>query len=241
MAKNLKKLAVFDIDGTILRSSLTIQLINRLIKAGVFPKTAAGEMEKDYQAWLNRQGSYESYIAQNVKTLNRHIAGCGKASVDAAARAVLKSQKDAVYRFTRDLLRQLKKQKYFLLAISGSPQEIVSQFGKLWGFNLALGSVYEIKGDKFTGKILNLDTVYRKAEVVQKVIKLYNLKPGLKSAIAVGDTESDIGLLQLAGRPIAFNPNQKLASAAKKYRWPIVVERKNVIFKIKKFEFAHAK
>lgn len=241
MAKILQKLAVFDIDGTIFRSSLTIQLINQLIRSGVFPRSAAREMAKDYQAWLNRQGSYESYIAQNVKILNRHIAGCSKTSFDAAARAVLKSQKDEVYRFTRSLLRRLKKQKYFLLAISGSPQEIVSRFGRLWGFDLALGSVYEHRSGKFTGRVLNLDTVYQKAEVVKKVIKLYNLRAGLKSAIAVGDTESDIALLKLVGRPFAFNPNQKLACAAKKYRWPIVVERKNVIFSLKKFKFIYAR
>lgn len=241
MAKKSKKLAIFDIDGTIFRSSLTIQLINQLIKSGAFPKTAVKEMATAYLAWVNRQGSYENYIAQNVKTLNRHITGCSQKAFNAAARAVLAGQKDKLYRFTRSLLHSLKKQNYFLVAISGSPQEIVTQFGELWGFNLACGSVYETKRGKFTGKILNLDTVYRKAEVVKRIIAQKKLKTNLNSAIAVGDTESDITLLKFAGKPIAFNPNLKLARAAKKYRWPIVVERKDVIYSLKKFELLNAK
>jgi len=33
----MKKLAIFDIDGTIFRSSLTIELLESLIEEGVFP------------------------------------------------------------------------------------------------------------------------------------------------------------------------------------------------------------
>jgi phosphoserine phosphatase len=53
----------------------------------------------------------------------------------------------------------------------------------------------------------------------------------------VGDTESDISILSAVGKPIAFNPNDKLAQHAKKKRWDIVVERKNVIYQLEKFSF----
>ena len=39
------------------------------------------------------------------------------------------------------------------------------------------------------------------------------------------------------GNPIAFNPDFKLATYAKKKKWKIVVERKNVVYKIKDFDF----
>lgn len=51
----------------------------------------------------------------------------------------------------------------------------------------------------------------------------------------MGDTEGDVNMLNLVGKPIAFNPNLHLAKIAKKKAWQIVVERKDVIFELKDF------
>jgi len=58
-----------------------------------------------------------------------------------------------------------------------------------------------------------------------------------KRSIAVGDTETDIAMLQLVGKPVAFNPNGLLAKHAKKNSWEVVVERKDVIYQLQKFSF----
>jgi len=41
----------------------------------------------------------------------------------------------------------------------------------------------------------------------------------------------------MVGHPVAFNPNYELAKHAKKKRWKIVVERKDVIYELKDFKF----
>src|SRR5580658_5016079 len=108
MIKQPIKLAVFDIDGTIFRSSLVIELSHSLIEAGIFPKTAQKEIQKEYLAWLNRKGSYEAYINQVVKIYIKHIGGKNFKKVDGVAKKVIAYQKDRVYRFTRDLIKKLK-------------------------------------------------------------------------------------------------------------------------------------
>ena len=73
-----------------------------------------------------------------------------------------------------------------------------------------------------------------------KIIKMLTAKYpdiNLKQSLAVGDTEGDIAMLSLVGRPIAFNPNMQLAKAAKKRKWEIIVERKDVIYDVKDFVF----
>ena len=40
--------------------------------------------------------------------------------------------KSRVYRYTRDLLRELKKKNYYLIAISHSYKEIVGSFAASW-------------------------------------------------------------------------------------------------------------
>jgi len=231
----LKKLAIFDIDGTIFRSSLVIELSQALVSAGIFPVTARKEISKEYLAWLNRKGSYEAYIDKVVKIYVKYITGKKFIEVDKIARQVIAYQKDRVYRFTRDFIKKLKKQNYLLVAISGSPSYIVAQYAKAIGFNLFFGTELEIVGGKFTGKVKSLESAYNKAKIVKDLAKKY--RADLKSSVAVGDTEGDIEMLKLVGRPIAFNPNLGLATFAKKHNWTVVAERKDVIYQIKKFDF----
>jgi HAD superfamily hydrolase (TIGR01490 family) len=230
-----EKLAIFDIDGTIFRSSLLIELCHALVDRGVFPGLARKEISKEYLAWLNRKGSYEAYINKVIKIYVKHIAGKNFAHVDKVAKEVIEFQKDRVYRYTRDLIKKLKSQNYFLVAISGSPSYIVEKYAKAIGFDLFFGTELEIIAGKFTGRSKSLDSANDKAKIVKDLAVKYTAN--LKKSVAVGDTESDIPMLKLVGNPVAFNPNLGLAMQAKKSNWNIVAERKDVIYEIKDFRF----
>ena len=229
------KLAVFDIDGTIFRSSLIIELVNLLIEKKVFPKELKREIEEDYVAWANRQGSFDNYIAKVVEVYKKYIKGTRESIIKEASREIIDYQKNKVYIFTRELLKKLKEEDYFLLAISGAPEIIVSEFAKALGFQKYYGSRYEIKNGKFTGKVSN-DIAWAKNEILNNFLKEYK-NFNLKNAIGVGDSEIDIAFLEMVGKPIAFNPDFKLAKYAKKKKWKIIIERKNVVYKVKKFSF----
>ncbi len=235
MEKNKTRLAIFDIDGTIFRSSLLIQLINTLVEKGIFPPAAQEETEKEYLAWLNRKGSYEDYINKVTKIYIKFIAGKTFKKINEIAQQVIAFQKDRVYRFTRDLIQKLKKENYLLVAISGSPSYIVAGYARTIGFDLCFGTEMEIRNSRFTGKALNLDSAYDKAKIIRSIIKRYP-SISLKKCLAVGDTESDIPMLNMVGNPIAFNPNKSLLKYARKKLFQTVIERKDVIYKLMNFE-----
>ncbi len=234
MQKN--KLAIFDIDGTIFRSSLLIELCHALVDSGIFPKVARAEIAMEFTAWLDRKGTYDAYINKVVKIYNKHIAGKDFAKVDKVTKKVISYQKDRVYRFTRDLIKRLKNENYLLTAISGSPSYIVKTYAKAIGFDLFFGTELEVKNGKFTGKAVNLDSALNKSKIVKNLVKKHPAL-NLKKSVAVGDTGGDILMLSLVGRPIAFNPNFELAACARRKKWPIVVERKDVAYGIKDFKF----
>ena len=132
-------------------------------------------------------------------------------------------------------IKNLKVDGYFLVAISGSPSYIVEKYAKAIGFNLFFGTELEVKAGKFTGKVKSLDSAFNKEKIVKNLAKKY--RANLGKSIAVGDTEGDIPMLKLVGRPIAFNPNLGLAKFAKKYNWTVVAERKDVIYDVERFKF----
>ena len=226
-----RKVAIFDVDGTIFRSSLIIHITEEMISRGIFPRQARTEYKGAFNKWLERLGDYEKYIEAVVASFMKHMRGMPYAQFAEITDEVVARERNKLYRFTRDLIKDLKKKKYFLLAISQSPKHALDVFLEDLGFDKVYGRIYEIgPQDKMTGEIQDLHLIANKANIVRRAVEKNNLT--LKGSIGVGDTEGDIPMLELVERAIAFNPNQKLYKYAKRMGWQIVVERKDVIYQL---------
>jgi HAD superfamily hydrolase (TIGR01490 family) len=226
-----RKVAIFDVDGTIFRSSLLIELVDMMIEQQLFQAGVRSKFETEHRRWLERKGSYEDYIDKVVLVFMENIKGVAYRDLDRVATMVADRYQDRVYRYTRDLVKKLKKQGYFLLAISQSPKGVLDAFCKRLGFNKVYGRFYETDTqERFTGNILELELIRNKGSILKRAIEKEHLT--LSGSIGVGDTEGDISFLELVAKPICFNPNHALYIHAKRKKWQVVVERKDVIYQI---------
>lgn len=226
----MKKVAVFDIDGTIFRSSLLIELVETLIVEGVLPDKVKDSYQKQLNAWLDRRGSYEAYINAIVDAWYGGIAGVPLSTIEEIAAKVIDIHRDRVYRYTRDLVGELKKEGYYLLAISRSPKTIGDRFAANLGFDKVYGDLLEIDNHGcLTGRVIG-DEIADKAKILKRAVEKGGLT--LDDSVGVGDTEGDVPMLELVSRPICFNPNSQLYDHAKKSGWEVIVERKDVIYKL---------
>lgn len=229
--KRQKRVAVFDIDGTIFRSSLLIQLVEQLIEDGVFPESTRGEYERERLKWLEREGDYEAYIDATVRAFRRHLKGVHYGEFAESGKRMAEKHWKRTYRYTRDLLSELKSKGYYLLAISHSPKTVLDQFCPKLGFDKSYGIVYEIgPQDRFTGLVSDEHLIMNKAAILKRAVEKENLT--LAHSVGVGDTESDIPFLEAVAQPICFNPNQLLLRYARRMGWKVVVERKDVIYEL---------
>lgn len=228
-----KRVAVFDIDGTIFRSSLYIEIVRQLIKDGGLPANASMQFESAYSAWKDRThvDSYNEYTQAVINAFEKYLPTLRVKDFEHAADNIVSRQKAHTYVYTRDLIAKLKRQNYFLVAISGSQSELVERFVKAYGFNAFAGSDYEKIDGHFTGKF-QLLTHQNKVHFLQSLLHQENLS--LNGSIAVGDSEGDIDMLKTVSNPIAFNPERSLFKYARRRGWTIVVERKNVVYELKK-------
>ncbi len=229
--KKQRKVAIFDVDGTIFRSSLLIKLVEAFILEKIFPSHAEQMYATQYRLWLERKGTYDEYIEAVIKVFVEHIRGVSYKDFAEISEKIVDRHKDETYVYTRTLVKKLKKQGYFLLAISQSPKGILDGFCKHLGFDKVYGRFYETNAeDHFTGKIAELHLIANKANIVKRVVEKEKLS--LKGSVAVGDTEGDIPMLELVENPICFNPNKKLYRFAKLNKWKVVVERKDMVYEI---------
>ncbi len=223
-----RPLAIFDIDGTIFRSSLLIELNWALIKNNIFPKKVLPELDNAYFSWMDRKASYQHYLNKVIEIFDYHIKGVKVKDVERISNSLLKKQKNRVYRFTRQLIKRLRKTHY-LLAISGSPIEMVKKFAKMKQFDFILATERKIKNGRYTqGRVSN--PAVNKKKYLQEFVSAHNLS--FKNSVGIGDSEDDIGIFKLVEYPICFNPTKKLYRIARRVGWPIYVERKNVIYRI---------
>lgn len=223
--------AVFDIDGTIFRSSLLIELVEELVARDIFPAAARSTYADAQTDWLDRKGEYGPFIKKVVVAFGKHAKGLPYGDLADVAGEIIEAKKGRTYRYTRDLVQELKAKGYFILGISHSPKFIVDGFCYELGFDKSYGTFYETGAtNRFTGEIEEEHLIMNKGAVLKRAMEKENLT--LANSVGVGDTESDISMLQMVEDPIAFNPNRLLYRHAQKHLWKIVVERKDVIYEM---------
>lgn len=223
-----KRIAVFDIDGTIFRNSLLVELHWKMVKAGIIPKESIAKLDKRYWEWVKRKGSYDNYLNEVIKSFNEFSVGQKVSVIKTLARKVVKNQSSIVYRYTRDLIEKLRK-THVLIAISGSPIEIVEEFAKAWRFHHFVGTQHEVISGKYTNGPKFIASQHKR-EVLHGLVTSHGFT--LKGSLGVGDTESDAGIFELVEKPICFNPTAGLYKIAKKKKWRVVVERKDMIYEL---------
>lgn len=226
-----QKIAVFDIDGTIFRKNLAFELIDELAWMKFFKKEVRNKLVELYTNWLDHRGTYEEYRKALVDLYAENIKGCTREEIIKASEKVVPFYKDRTYIFTDQLITKLKKDNYKMIAISGSPSEIVEEYNRYLKFDSVFGSVYEVdKRGFYTGRAVFEPTIH-KGHVVRQYVTENDLT--LERSYGIGDTESDAKFLELVENPIAFNPNINLKKIAQEKKWRIVVEKKDVIYEIK--------
>lgn len=225
-----KPFAVFDIDGTLIRWQLYHAVVQQLAKQGYITVEDAKKVKTARMQWKNRNSAtaFHDYEITLVKTFLRALPSIPPDVFHAANRLVFEEHQDQVYVYTRNLIRELKEKGYVLFAISGSFQEILQMMGDKYGFDEVVGPELFEQAGRFTGESRLAHT--RKGAILKELVEKHDVS--WQGSVAVGDSPSDIAMLELVEVPIAFNPTKNLYEHAKENGWKIVVERKDVTYEI---------
>lgn len=210
-----KKFAVFDVDGTITRSSL-LQLIARELVArghlGVGPWYQVETYLHDFRQKVSDE-SFPDYLEKAADLIFSQLQHLPVTAYEEVVHAVSRRSVTHSYVYTRELIRNLKSHGYFLIAISSSEMRAVDMFTRELGFDVSVGGMF------FTGKDTLGGTIERlrqpKDQILQALIQKFDL--AFEGSTAVGGTSKDIPVLQMVSQPIAFNPNQSLFTAAREH------------------------
>jgi HAD superfamily hydrolase (TIGR01490 family) len=223
--------AAFDIDGTLIRWQLYHALADELARMGILDPIQYEKVREIRMTWKKRanEDSFDMYERSLVNLVDSAMPGMPEADFLAGCRTVIEEYKDQVYTFTRDLLKELKQQDYLLFAISASQSQLVGMLAEHYGFDDFGGTEYPVIDGRFTGEKYVLRSK-QKPVCLQKLIEKHGAST--KGSLAVGDSDSDIPMLATVETPIAFNPTRELFNHAREQGWQVVVERKNMVYRL---------
>lgn len=229
--------AAFDIDGTLIRWQLYHAFAERMASHHLLNNEQYSHVIDKKRHWQQRAASdsYETYERSVIDFVNSKITSLSYLTLQTICQEVVDEYHDQVYTFSRDLITQLKSQNYLLFAISTSPAELVSLVAAHYKFDAYAASVWEVHEDRLTGKE-KLLLGPAKLKALKKLIKTHEAIQ--KGSLAIGDSEGDRYMLAHVEQPIAFNPSAELFDYATNKGWQIVIERKNVVYRL---EYDHGR
>ena len=232
-----RKAAFFDIDGTIYREGLITEVFKKIIKYDlVDEKKWYKEVKPAYINWDKRQGDYDTYLLKMVDVYTEAILGLDKYHIDYIAKKVIEQKGDRVYTFSRERIKWHKEQGDIVIAISGSPIELVKEMSSKYNMDDYRGTIYELNSEnKYNGNIIPMWDSESKEKAIKELCEKYDID--LSQSYAYGDTSGDYTMFKSVGCPFAINPTKELLGKIKndeslKDKINLIVERKDVTYKL---------
>ncbi len=125
-----------------------------------------------------------------------------------------------------DILRDHQSKGHVVALVSGSPQRLLDMIASRLEIQHAVGTAFEIKDGRYTGKIAGPLVMYEgKMAVLQDFAAQNAILIDWGDSYAYGDSRSDIELLKSVGHPVAVYPDEQLKGLALERGWKIIGER----------------
>ncbi len=193
----MKKLVVFDIDGTITSHVSSWRYIHE--KLGLWDVLA----RKYQDQFLAGKISYRRFCELDAA----HWKGMPASKLEKVFQGV-KYSKNA-----KRAVKKLKDEGYRLVAVSTGLQFVAQRVKDELGFDHVVCNRLNVRYGKITGGVTINISHGAKGRILKEILKRFRTKP--HEMIAVGDSEGDIPMMILAGYSIAFNScSPRLSKAA---------------------------
>jgi HAD superfamily hydrolase (TIGR01490 family) len=194
-----KKIAIFDLDYTILKVDSTSIYAREIIRN--YPRSLLH---------LPQIFIYSAFKILNLSTLTRlkevfyqPLKYLTSQQREDFANLVVEKSISYAKKEALDYIKELKSQGFVLILASASPEYYVEKLAKHFGFDYFVGTRLIFKGKKVCIEGLNC----KYEEKVKRIKELIDLEEyDLANSFAYSDNESDIPILKLVGNGFLVSP-----------------------------------
>lgn len=214
-----KKLAIIDVDGTLVKGQTQQLLIKYLFKH----KLISFSFFIRLNVWFV---FYKLGFITDIRKALSFALGYFKGRKINDIEPVMdtfiqKAVEPFIYPKSFELIKDLREKGYYILLLSGAIEPIISRLAKIFAADNYLCTKIDIKDGEYTGMLAH-EIVYgeNKVDVLQQFIKVHGFD--IKEAAAYADHLSDVALLSTVGHPFAVNPSTALKTYAVEHNIPVL-------------------
>ena len=213
-----KTVAFFDVDGTLLKSTIVhyyiwmrsakAPLLLRLIwLVGFLPKIA-------YYLILDRVSRTRFNLV-----FYRNYRGMDAAETKALSTEMFETYlRPKIFPEVVSQIQEHKQQGMAIVLVTGSLDFIVQPIADYLAVDTVLAPELREQNGQFTGELTTVPFIgVQKAEVIQVFAEQHEIS--LKDSYAYGDSQSDLPMLECVGNPVVVNPGKVLRQKALASGW----------------------
>ncbi|OIO46648.1 MAG: hypothetical protein AUJ31_01370 [Parcubacteria group bacterium CG1_02_39_15] len=223
----MKKVALFDLDGTLVAAHIWTGLFRHHLKNKVNRFPAVWYLVSHLALtpfWKMKFITTEQYYRSWGKDLAQMLKGI---NIERAKEIFdWLSDEYLLPTLRKDVFQKLKKhqeKRHLTVLLSGSFQELLEIVANRLNIDFAVGTELETIKNKFSGRIIPpLCFGQGKVEKISKLLAEKNLAIDFKESFAYADGFFDVPVLEMVGHPVAVEPDEKLLKIAKNKGWQII-------------------
>jgi HAD superfamily hydrolase (TIGR01490 family) len=212
------RLALFDLDRTLVPGSSALALARALVANGAIKRRELlGAAFRD--ARFRRRGASDLTADRLKAKVLRVMRDRDRVPIVEIAGTVAAELVATMTPAARSLVDRHLDAGDFTVVLSASPQELVDAVVASLGAHRGVGTRAEHADGRFTGQLAG-PFCYGASKLIRLGMELGAVE--LQHAWAYADSASDLPVLRAAGHPVAVNPDRRLAQVARAERWPVV-------------------
>lgn len=194
------RVALLDWDGSLHRGLTLRSWTHYLSEQDLLPAAIAEAIEERFAAYDQGDLPYRRLATETPELYARGLEGVRQAELEAHARSYAEQDICNLFPFSRVLLESLVEREIETLVISGSPVETLATLQELLPIRRYWGIAVVVRDGHYTGELeVNPAEQTAKERVIATAVE------GARVMLAIGDSEADIPMLELAEARIVID------------------------------------
>jgi HAD superfamily hydrolase (TIGR01490 family) len=216
------RLALFDLDNTLLAGDSDFEWAQFLIEQGVLDREVyEARNEWFYQQYKLGTLDIHAFLDFQLKPLSRHK----RIELDEWHKEFMRKKiVPMMLQKSRDLVAQHQQQGDMMAIVTATNSFVTAPIAKAFGIEHLIATEPEIIGGEFTGGVVGVPS-FREGKITRLTQWLAHRKQTLadfSTSYFYSDSLNDIPLLQMVSNPVAVDPDEKLKQFAAQHGWPVM-------------------
>lgn len=216
------RLALFDLDNTLLAGDSDFEWAEFLISQGVLDRQLhQARNAKFYEDYKSGTLDIHAFLEFQLKPLSQHP----RSQLDAWHQKYMETKiRGMMTAKSRALVEKHRQSGDLMMVITATNSFVTAPIAREFGIDHLIGTIPEEIDGEFTGRVTGVPS-FKEGKVTRLHAWLHDRGQGLadfEETWFYSDSLNDLPLLKVVDHPVAVDPDPTLRAYAEEAKWPII-------------------